>query len=196
MTRTDRLAEAQDRLGAAVEHLTNGEDWQRFLDTARRFRTYSLNNLLLIFVQRPDATRVAGYRTWQPSADRRDAASKASPSSPLHLRRADDYSDESESPARFLRGFKVVHVFDLEQTDGDPLPAPPVHLLDGDAPHGITPQATPQQCAPPASASPPAPVASSTPSASRTAPIGRHDRPPLDRASPALLRDSTKESIQ
>jgi hypothetical protein len=65
MTRTDRLAEAHDRLVAAIEHLTTGEDWQRFLDTARRFRTYSLNNLLLIFLQRPDATRVAGYRTWQ-----------------------------------------------------------------------------------------------------------------------------------
>src|SRR5688500_16435198 len=65
MPRTDRLADAHDRLVAAVENLTTGEEWQRFLDTARRFRTYSLNNLLLIFAQRPDATRVAGHRTWQ-----------------------------------------------------------------------------------------------------------------------------------
>ena len=40
MTRPDRLAEAHDRLVAAIEHLVNGEEWQRFLDTARRFRSY------------------------------------------------------------------------------------------------------------------------------------------------------------
>ncbi len=60
MTRPDRLTEAHDRLVAAIEHLVNGEEWQRFLDTARRFRSYSLNNLLLIFAQRPDATQAPG----------------------------------------------------------------------------------------------------------------------------------------
>lgn len=41
MTRTDRLAEAHDQLVTAIEGLINSHDWRRFLDTARRFRTYS-----------------------------------------------------------------------------------------------------------------------------------------------------------
>lgn len=65
MTRQDRLAEAYDRLVAAVEALTTGEDWLRFLAVARRFHTYSANNVLLILSQRPEATRVAGYKAWQ-----------------------------------------------------------------------------------------------------------------------------------
>jgi antirestriction protein ArdC len=137
MTRTDRLAEAHDRLVAAIEHLVNGEDWQRFLDTARQFRTYSVNNLLLIFTQRPEATRVAGYRTWQSLGRQvRRGEQGIAILAPCTYKRDDE--GDSDQPARVLRGFKVAHVFDIDQTDGEPLPAPPVHLLDGDDPHRVT----------------------------------------------------------
>ena len=63
--RADKLASAHADLVAAVESLTSGEDWQRMLETASRFHRYSANNVFLIMLQRPDATRVAGYRTWQ-----------------------------------------------------------------------------------------------------------------------------------
>jgi antirestriction protein ArdC len=139
MTRTDRLAEAHDRLVAAIEHLVNGEDWQRFLDTARRFRTYSLNNLLLIFSQRPDATRVAGYRTWQSLGRQvRRGEQGIAILAPCTYKRDYDDGGDSDQPARVLRGFRVAHVFDIDQTDGDPLPAPPVNLLDGDDPGNVT----------------------------------------------------------
>jgi antirestriction protein ArdC len=135
MTLTDRLAEAHDRLVTAIEALVNGEDWQRFLDTARRFRAYSLNNLLLIYTQRPDATRVAGYRTWQSLGRQvRRGEQGIAILAPCTYRPADDSDEQTGTPARVLRGFKVVHVFDIDQTDGEPLPAPPVHLLDGDDP--------------------------------------------------------------
>src|SRR5688572_7998544 len=138
MTRTDRLAEAHDRLVAAIENLTTSADWLRFLDTARRFRTYSLNNLLLIFAQRPDATRVAGYRTWQSLGRQvRRGEQGIAILAPCTYRRADDDTEQSDGEARVLRGFKVVHVFDVAQTDGDPLPEPPVHLLDGDDPDAL-----------------------------------------------------------
>jgi len=48
-----------------VQQLTESGQWQRFLDFARSFHQYSLNNVLLILAQRPDATMVAGYRQWQ-----------------------------------------------------------------------------------------------------------------------------------
>ena len=63
MTTSDRLSETHEKLVEAIESLTSGEDWQRMLDLARRFHTYSANNVFLILSQRPDATRVAGYRT-------------------------------------------------------------------------------------------------------------------------------------
>src|SRR4051794_33379224 len=48
-----------------VEKLTPSEGWREWLAVAGRFHSYSLNNQLLILPQRPTATRVAGYRTWQ-----------------------------------------------------------------------------------------------------------------------------------
>jgi hypothetical protein len=63
--RADRVAELHGQLEAGLERLVSGDDWRRMLETASRFHRYSANNALLIMCQRPDATRVAGYRTWQ-----------------------------------------------------------------------------------------------------------------------------------
>jgi hypothetical protein len=60
---TDRLAGAHADLLHAIDALISGEDWQRMLEMASRFRDYSANNVFLIMLQCPDATRVAGYRT-------------------------------------------------------------------------------------------------------------------------------------
>ncbi len=152
MTRADRLSEAHDHLVAAVEALTGGDEWQRLLAMARRFHAYSVNNLLLICRQRPDATRVAGYRAWQglgrqvrrgekgiailapctyPRSD--DSASSDEPPTSS----GDDHDQEGGRP-RVLRGFKVVRVFDVSQTEGEPLPEAPVAVLTGEAPARLT----------------------------------------------------------
>ena len=62
---SDRVALLHDQLTASVEALVTSEDWRRMLDTASRFHQYSPANVLLILSQKPDATRVAGYKTWQ-----------------------------------------------------------------------------------------------------------------------------------
>src|SRR6188472_48577 len=62
---TAAMEELHQRLRAAVEQLESGEQWQAWLQFARGFHRYSFNNLLLIMAQRPDATAVASYRTWQ-----------------------------------------------------------------------------------------------------------------------------------
>ena len=59
------LEELHQRLREAVEQLETGEQWQAWLQFARGFHRYSFNNLILIWAQRPDATAVASYRTWQ-----------------------------------------------------------------------------------------------------------------------------------
>ena len=121
------LAQLKD----AVESLVSTDRWQAWLRVAARFRIYSLHNQWLILMQRPDATRVAGYRTW--------------PEFGRHVRRGEHgiaifapmtrkVTDEETGEERLaVRGFRVVHVFDVAQTDGDPLPElefPAVRLSD------------------------------------------------------------------
>lgn len=141
MARTDKLAEAHERLTRAVEEIVSGEDWQQMLAVAARFHRYSAANVMLIRAQRPDATRVAGYRTWQ-SLDRqvRKGETGIAILAPCVYRaRPVDDSDEERSPelARVLRGFTVVYVFDQFQTEGQPIPEVSPTLLEGDDPAAL-----------------------------------------------------------
>src|SRR5579884_2912048 len=57
-------AEVLDRLEEAVGQIQDSESFRRYLDVQARFHRYSWGNVALILMQRPDATRVAGYNTW------------------------------------------------------------------------------------------------------------------------------------
>ncbi len=61
----DKLAALHERLAEQVAALRSGQDWRRWLDVAHRFHTYSFNNTLLIYAQRPESTAVAGYEAWK-----------------------------------------------------------------------------------------------------------------------------------
>ena len=63
--RQHKLAELHAQLTAGVNRLTSSEAWAAWLRVASRFHSYSFNNTLLIYAQRPDATRVAGYQVWR-----------------------------------------------------------------------------------------------------------------------------------
>src|ERR1700674_5064969 len=60
----DRTQELLARLDQGIADLTTSEAWIHWLDTQRRFHEYSFGNVMLISLQSPDATRVAGFRTW------------------------------------------------------------------------------------------------------------------------------------
>ena len=67
-TAEERRAEADtlhESIGLQLEELTSTEGWARFLKFATGFHGYSLSNVLLILSQRPEASRVAGFRQWQ-----------------------------------------------------------------------------------------------------------------------------------
>ncbi len=136
--RVDKLTSAHADLVAAVESLTSGEDWQRMLDTASRFHRYSANNVFLIMLQRPEASRVAGYRTWQKlgrQVRKGERGIRILAPCTYRYKTTDDSGDESTHMG--IRGFTTTTVFDLAQTDGTDLPDVRPALLDGDAVGGL-----------------------------------------------------------
>lgn len=133
-----RLAAAHERLAASVAALTSSEAWGQMLRVAGRFHRYSPNNVLLITVQRPDATLVAGYRAWAQLGRQVQRGERGIAILAPVIRKVDvTDAPESDEGTRKLRGFRVTHVFDVSQTDGKPLPDCGPTLLAGGSPQGL-----------------------------------------------------------
>jgi len=92
------------------------------------------NNVMLIALQKPNATRVAGYKTWQ-SLDHQVRAKESALRILAPMRYQRDDGPEGEV-VREVHGFKLVPVFDVSQTDGPDLPEA-VSKLEGLAPEGV-----------------------------------------------------------
>ena len=137
MTREERKAAAQakaqaalDRLGDGIRSVWESEEWERWLRTLAKFHDYSLNNTMLIAMQMPEATRVASYRSWQRDFNRHVKKGERGieilvPMVVKSKLGEDDETpqgDEETAERRKLLGFKVGHVFDVSQTEGEPLP--------------------------------------------------------------------------
>jgi len=96
-----------------------------FLDTMARFHRYSATNLMLILTQRPDATRVAGFHAWRSMGRFVKKGEKGIVIfAPMRLKKrsAKETAIDSLSEDEFILRFRAVHVFDVAQTDGEPLP--------------------------------------------------------------------------
>ena len=129
-----RVEEALERLESGVSRILDGEEFKRYLSVAAKFHRYSANNCLLILVQRPDATRVAGYRKWQQLGRQvRKGEKGIKILAPISRRVAED--EETGEIVRALVGFKTATVFDVSQTDGEELPEAP-HPEDLDSEEG------------------------------------------------------------
>ena len=151
---TARLQALHDRLVAAVESIHSGEDWARMLKVAARLHSYSPGNLLLLWSQAAergwDPTTIGpfgGYRALQSigrqvrKGERGLAVLAPIVRRPSMTNRGHGYVDpEDDVPRPAIVGFRVVHVFDVgRQTDGEPLPEPPMpELLQGVGREGLT----------------------------------------------------------
>jgi len=153
----EKLAALHEQISDGVAALVESQGWRAMLDTAAKFHSYSLGNLLLIALQAPQATRVAGFRSWQslgrqvrkgergiailaPCTYRPKAADRAEPAAPAGPAPTTSCSGGAAPDAggkQQVRGFRVVHVFALSQTDGAPLPDVAPALLTGQAPAGL-----------------------------------------------------------
>ena len=127
--RTDQLhRELLDR----VAKLRSSEEWLQAMTAAARFHDYSLGNWLLLWSQAEQrgttVTRPAGYRTWQ-SMGRQVRRGERGYQILAPITRRVTRDDEEE---RVVCGFRVVHVFDVSQTEGEPLPDVGPRRLTGD----------------------------------------------------------------
>jgi N-terminal domain of anti-restriction factor ArdC/IrrE N-terminal-like domain len=138
-TRPDQVAELQEQITAGVEALVTGEDWTRWLKMAQRFHHYSFGNLMLILTQKPDATRCAGFNTWRSMGRFPHKGTGIAILAPVTYRPRKDAPDDADDPKRNgrPRGFKKVHVFDVADTEGEPLPDVSPTLLQGEGPKGV-----------------------------------------------------------
>ena len=128
-----------DELVDDVDEAQASEEFQEWLNVQSRFHDYSHRNTLLIKLQCPEATKVAGYNTWRNEFDRyvqegeqaiwiwAPIITKQCPeceNSPSYHEQSDcDYDETSpEEWSKGLVGFKPTAVFDVSQTEGEPLP--------------------------------------------------------------------------
>jgi antirestriction protein ArdC len=108
-------------LREGIVALTSSDQWRRHLDCQSRFHRYSFGNVVLIDAQRPESTRVAGFRSWK-ALDRtvRRGERAIWILAPMKFRK--EITDQDVSDDRVVRGFKSVPVFDISQTEGADLP--------------------------------------------------------------------------
>lgn len=124
MNKTDAQTLSKNSLDALAAQLEAGKSdaLTRFLSTAAKFHSYSWGNVLMIAAQRPDATRVAGVRTWNQLGRFVKKGEKGiAIFAPMTFKK-DEGTIEGDDRPRV--SFRVVHVFDVSQTDGKPLPEP------------------------------------------------------------------------
>ena len=141
------LESMHSQLAERVGSMDSLQAWSAWLRFANSFHAYSFRNTVLIWAQNPEATMVAGYRAWQAKGRqvrRGETAIKVfgpvttrEPKLDAHGRPVRDANGKPVHEVRIV-GVKPVSVFDVSQTDGDPLPEPPqATLLTGQAPPGL-----------------------------------------------------------
>jgi hypothetical protein len=118
---TTKVTAHIEELAQATDAARVSEEMLRYLDACSKFHKYSLFNLWLILMARPNATAVAGFRKWQSLNRYVNKGEHGIPIlAPILVKQKDDTTTQEE-----IAGFKVVYVFDISQTEGEPLPPPP-----------------------------------------------------------------------
>ena len=124
----ERVKQAMGLLEQGVSEVFTSGRYQEYLEVMSRFHSYSARNCMLILMQRPDATMVAGYRKWQKDFNRQVRRGEKSIGilAPIQhkavVRETDKETGEVTDHEHVWNSFKVVSVFDVSQTDGEELP--------------------------------------------------------------------------
>ena len=140
----DKLKEITDQLEKGLQDLFSSEKYADYLKTMSKFYGYSASNTLLIYMQRPDASHVAGYNDWKNNFHRHvkrdEHGIKILAPCPYKQRVEREKTGPDGKPVTEIEevqraAFKPVTVFDVSQTEGEPLPTLGVNELTGDVEH-------------------------------------------------------------
>lgn len=115
---TERIKDLAEQTDAA----RLSQEMTRYLETCSKFHSYSPFNVWAILMTNPNATAVAGFQKWK-SLNR--FVRKGERGIPILAPLIVKEDPDDPGSRQMLRGFKVVYVFDVSQTDGEPLPEPP-----------------------------------------------------------------------
>ena len=128
---SNNLDEIMKALEEGVHAFMESDTYKTYLRAVSKFHNYSTNNILLISMQRPDATLVAGYNTWRKSFNRNvkrgEKGIKIIAPMPVSIEKEEDRVDQygntyKEKVTVTVPRFHAVTVFDVAQTEGEPLP--------------------------------------------------------------------------
>lgn len=140
MSEKQKVKEITDKLEAGLKELFESEKYKSYLSTMSKFHNYSFNNTLLIAMQKPEATLVAGYQAWQKNFERHvnkgEKAIRILAPAPYKIKEERDKLDpvtgemmfdengmpQKEETEVTIPAFRAVSVFDVSQTDGKPIP--------------------------------------------------------------------------
>ena len=146
----EKLKEITDRLEQGIAELFDSERYREYLKVMSKFHNYSFNNTLLIAMQKPDASLVAGFSAWKNNFGRNvmkgQKGIKIIAPSPFKIRQEVEKIDPhtqkpiigkdgkpvTEEKEIKIPAYKVVSVFDVSQTEGKELPDIAVDELTGD----------------------------------------------------------------
>jgi len=144
-----QLKEISERLEQGVKEIFTSERYTEYLNTMSKFHNYSFNNTLLITMQKPEATLVAGYQAWQKKFNRHvkrgEKGIQIIAPAPIREKQeiekidpvtkepviGDDGQPETEIVEMVIPRFRVTTVFDVSQTEGEPIAELEVSELTG-----------------------------------------------------------------
>ena len=139
-TEKQKVQEITEKLEQGIKELFESEKYKTYLNTMSKFHNYSFNNTMLIAMQKPDATLVAGFKAWQKNFDRHvkkgEKAIRILAPAPYKIKEERDKIDpvtqellldkdgnpQKEEVEITIPAFRAVSVFDVAQTDGKPIP--------------------------------------------------------------------------
>ena len=120
----DRRTAERERITQACEALLTSEGWRRWVRARSVFRSYSINNQILIAFQAPEATRVAGFQAWRKLGRQVRAGERSIRIiAPITIHKQDEAGEDG-----VILRFRSVPVFDIAQTDK--IPGAPQVLID------------------------------------------------------------------
>jgi len=121
-----KVKQLYDQLKNGLKDFQQSDRWKDYLRFSTKFHHYSFGNTILIWLRKPDATRVAGFRKWHDMGRFVKAGEHGIPIfvPMIYKKKADpaECLNDEQKEEEILRGFRIGYMFDVSQTDGKPVP--------------------------------------------------------------------------